>query len=143
MVRVGFVEHVERERVAFLQLVQTGQQPGGRQAGVSGDHRVRGRSAYGQRCAGQMSGGDLQYAVTGAVIDGQFHFDARDGHVSHDAGAGHVERFIIFALLRVGHVPPIAVRGEPFVVFVRRFQHGFAFGAGHVFGLFHVACYGV
>ena len=89
------------------------------------------------------TGGDLQYAVTCAVIDGQFHFDARDGHVSHDAGAGHVERFIIFALLRVGHVPPIAVRGEPFVVFVRRFQHGFAFGAGHVFGLFHVACYGV
>ena len=77
------------------------------------------------------------------VIDGQFHFDARDGHVSHDAGAGHVERFIIFALLRVGHVPPIAVRGEPFIVFVRRFQHGLAFGAGHVFGLFHVACHGV
>ena len=23
------------------------------------------------------------------------------------------------------------------------FEHGFAFGAGHVFGLFHVACYGV
>ena len=143
MVRVGFVEHVECEGIAFLQLVQAGQQPGGRQAGVPGDHRVRGRSAYGQRCAGQMSGGDLQYAVTCAVIDGQFHFDARDGHVSHDAGAGHVERFIIFALLRVGHVPPIAVRGEPFVVFVRRFQHGLAFGAGHVFGLFHVACYGV
>ena len=90
-----------------------------------------------------MSGGDLQYAVAGAVVDGQFHFDARDGHISHDAGAGHVERFVVFALLCVGHVPPIAVRGEPFVVFACRFQHGFAFGAGHVFGLFHVACYGV
>ena len=90
-----------------------------------------------------MPGGYLQYAVAGAVVYGQFHFDAWYGHVSHDAGAGYVERFVVFALLCVGHVPPIAVRGEPFVVFACRFQHGFAFGAGHVFGLFHVACYGV
>lgn len=104
---------------------------------------MRGRSAYWQRGSGQVSGGDLQYAVAGAVVYGQFHFDAWYGHVSHDAGAGYVEGCVVFAFLLVGHVPAVAVSGEPFVVGVCRFQHGFAFGAGHVFGLFHVACYDV
>ena len=90
-----------------------------------------------------MSGGDLQYAVTGAVIDGQFHFDARYGHVSHDAGTGYVERVFVCLPLFVGKVPAVAVRRERLVVGVRRVEHVLFFFAGEIFGLFHVACHGV
>ena len=48
LVRVGFVEHVECERVAFLQFVETGEQFRAGQSGMPGNHRMRGFAAYGQ-----------------------------------------------------------------------------------------------
>lgn len=48
LVRVGFVEHVECERVTFLQFVETGEQFRAGQSGMPGNHRMRGFAAYGQ-----------------------------------------------------------------------------------------------
>ena len=59
---------------------------------------------------------DLQHAFAGAMVDGQFHFDARYGHVSHDAGTGYVERVFVCLPLFVGKVPAVAVRRERLVV---------------------------
>ena len=59
-----------------------------------------------------MPGGNLQHAFIGAVVDRQFHFDAGNGHVAHNAGAGHVERLVVFVLLFVVHVPAVAGGGE-------------------------------
>lgn len=42
------------------------------------------------------------------MVDGQFHFDARYGHVSHDAGTGYVERVFVCLPLFVGKVPAVA-----------------------------------
>ena len=94
-----------------------------------------------------MPGGNLQHAFIGAVVDRQFHFDARNGHVAHDAGAGNVERLVVFVLLFVGHVPAVAGGGEFEVVgmggveefFLLRFTHVVGFGhiTGHRVGLVH------
>ena len=75
-----------------------------------------------------MSGGDLQHAVAGAVVDGQFDFDTWNRDVPHDAGTGHVKSFAVELFLLGGHMPPVAVRGQLLVVFARLAEHRLLFG---------------
>ena len=147
LVRVGFIEHVEGEGVAFFEFVQAGEQAGGWQAGVAGDHGVRGGAADRQRASRKVTNRDLQHAFVGAVVDGEFHFDARHGHVAHDACAGDVERVVVLLLLGGVHVPAVAGGGEFEIVgvggveefFLLRFTHVVGFGhiTGHRVGLVH------
>ena len=122
----GLVEDMEGEGVAFLQCVQSGQEACARQPRMSGDRRVRGFAADGQRTALQMSDGDLQHGVVGAVVDGKSDAESGNGHVAHDAGAADVQQGLVFPRrLRAG-MPAGRVVGQTRVVGTGLFQYGLA-----------------
>ena len=100
---------MEGERIALLQLVQAGEQPGAGQSGMPGHHRMRGLAAHRQRTARDMAGRDLQDALVGAVVDRQAHLDAGDGHIAHHTRAGDVEHALVIPFLGIGHDPTVVL----------------------------------
>ena len=94
------LEDLHVKDVAKLHLVELGEEFCGRQPAMSGDRRVGGRAAHGQRRGLDVPRGYLQDFFLGGVVDGHGLVEARDGDVAHHARAGEVEQaHVLFAKL--------------------------------------------
>ena len=78
-VGVDLAQDVQVDHVPFFQLVDVAEQPRRGQTTVGCQHAVGVFAAHRQGRTGQVPGAHLQYAVVGAVIDGDGLVDLGDG----------------------------------------------------------------
>ena len=131
------VQDRDGEGVAHFQLVQIGEQLGTGQAAVGRNDRVGAAAAHRQAGALQVACGDLQYAVAGAVVDGQLHADFGNGDVTHNAGAGNIQRFVVAGKL-IRAVKGVFVGGHLCVKGIGGVKVGAVVGIGqivHILGI--------
>lgn len=87
-----------------------------------------------------MACGDLQHAVVGAVVDGQFYADFGDGDVTHNARTGNIQRFVVAGKL-IRSVEGVFVGGHLCVKGIGGVKVGAVIRIGHVVHVLRVACH--